>query len=53
MRTGDYVWRWTYDLLYEKEALRRLPSPKRLGRSSTRCSMCRSGHGPDLAHQPG
>jgi len=28
MSTGDYVWRWTYDLLYEKEALRRLPQPE-------------------------
>ena len=28
MRTGDYVWRWTYDLLYDKEALRRLPQPE-------------------------
>jgi len=28
MRTGDYVWRWTYDLLYEKEAMRRLPQPE-------------------------
>ena len=31
MRTGDYVWRWTYDLLYEKEALRRLPQPEAVG----------------------
>jgi hypothetical protein len=28
MSTGDYVWRWTYDLLYEKEAMRRLPQPE-------------------------
>jgi hypothetical protein len=28
MRTGDYVWRWTYDLLYNKDALRRLPQPE-------------------------
>jgi hypothetical protein len=26
--TGDYVWRWTYDLLYETEAMRRLPQPE-------------------------
>jgi hypothetical protein len=28
MSTGDYVWRWTYDLLYEQEAMRRLPQPE-------------------------
>ncbi|HEY1516371.1 MAG TPA: hypothetical protein VGF91_08125 [Solirubrobacteraceae bacterium] len=31
MRTGDYVWRWTYDLLYEAEDLRRLPQPEAIG----------------------
>ena len=28
MSTGDYVWRWTYDLLYNKDAMRRLPQPE-------------------------
>jgi hypothetical protein len=28
MSTGDYVWRWTYDLLYEKEGMMRLPQPE-------------------------
>ena len=31
MRTGDYVWRWTYDLLYQAEDLRRLPQPEAVG----------------------
>ena len=31
MRTGDYVWRWTYDLLYDAKALRRLPQPEAVG----------------------
>jgi hypothetical protein len=31
MRTGDYVWRWTYDLLYEAKAMRRLPQPEAVG----------------------
>jgi hypothetical protein len=33
MTTGDYVWRWTYDLFYDGEALAafgRLPQPERL-----------------------
>ena len=33
MTTGDYVWRWTYDLFYDGDALAtlgRLPQPERL-----------------------
>jgi hypothetical protein len=33
MQTGDYVWRFTYDLFYQGEALKthgRLPQPERL-----------------------
>ena len=28
MKTGDYVWRWIYDLLYTEPSLRRLPQPE-------------------------
>lgn len=28
---GDYVWRFTYDLLYNDPALRRLPQPEKIG----------------------
>ena len=28
MKTGDYVWRWIYDLLYNEPGLRRLPQPE-------------------------
>jgi hypothetical protein len=31
MSTGDYVWRWTYDLLYAKVPMRRLPQPEAVG----------------------
>jgi hypothetical protein len=31
MRTGDYVWRFTYDLFYSSESLRRLPQPEAIG----------------------
>jgi hypothetical protein len=33
MKTGDYVWRFTYDLLYYDPALRRMPQPESLGRA--------------------
>jgi hypothetical protein len=29
--TGDYVWRFTYDLLYNDPGLRRLPQPEKMG----------------------
>ncbi|HSC03713.1 MAG TPA: hypothetical protein VLC49_10345, partial [Solirubrobacteraceae bacterium] len=28
MKTGDYVWRFTYDLFYGAESLRRMPQPE-------------------------
>jgi hypothetical protein len=31
MATGDYVWRWTYDLFYLNPPLRRLPQPEAVG----------------------
>jgi hypothetical protein len=31
MPTGDYVWRFTYDLLYLDEGMRRLPQPEAIG----------------------
>jgi hypothetical protein len=31
MRTGDYVWRFTYDLFYGPAALRRMPQPEAIG----------------------
>ncbi|MFL5863728.1 MAG: hypothetical protein ACJ780_23645 [Solirubrobacteraceae bacterium] len=31
MKTGDYVWRFTYDLLYNPVKLRRLPQPEAAG----------------------
>lgn len=31
MKTGDYVWRWTYDLFYVDEPLRRMPQPEAIG----------------------
>jgi hypothetical protein len=32
MKTGDYVWRFTYDLLYLDVARRRLPQPEVVGK---------------------
>jgi hypothetical protein len=31
MKTGDYVWRFTYDLFYGAESLRRMPQPEAIG----------------------
>jgi hypothetical protein len=31
MKTGDYVWRFTYDLFYLDPALRRMPQPEAMG----------------------
>jgi hypothetical protein len=31
MPTGDYVWRFTYDLLYLDEGMRRMPQPEAMG----------------------
>jgi hypothetical protein len=31
MKTGDYVWRFTYDLFYSAESLRRMPQPEAIG----------------------
>lgn len=31
IRTGDYVWRFTYDLLYLRRSLRRMPQPEAIG----------------------
>jgi hypothetical protein len=33
MKTGDYVWRFTYDLFYANPALRRMPQPEAMGRA--------------------
>jgi hypothetical protein len=33
MKTGDYVWRFTYDLFYTDRALRRMPQPEAMGRA--------------------
>jgi hypothetical protein len=31
LKTGDYVWRFTYDLFYGAESLRRMPQPEAIG----------------------
>ena len=31
LKTGDYVWRFTYDLLYDETPRRRLPQPEAVG----------------------
>jgi hypothetical protein len=31
VKTGDYVWRFTYDLFYGAESLRRMPQPEAIG----------------------
>lgn len=33
MKTGDYVWRFTYDLFYLDPAARRMPQPEAMGRA--------------------
>ena len=33
MKTGDYVWRFTYDLFYVDPALRRMPRPEAMGKA--------------------
>ena len=31
MKTGDYVWRFTYDLFYMPVGMRRMPQPEAMG----------------------
>lgn len=33
MKTGDYVWRFTYDLFYTNAARRRMPQPEAMGKA--------------------